>query len=83
VEGEAGALHITARTPDMGHTVPLMRIRRSRTTEAVLLPMAWVARAGDLVEVFSGDEDVAAVEDVDDGSGRNERSALVDPIARR
>ncbi|MBN1811464.1 MAG: hypothetical protein JXA14_06495 [Anaerolineae bacterium] len=65
---------MAARTPDMVHTVSLMRLRCSLPTETIRPHTASVARAGDLVEVFSGDEDVVgvAVEDVDDGSGRNE-----------
>jgi len=65
---------MAARTPDTGHTVPLMRLRCSLTTEAVRPPTASVALAGGWAEVSSGDEGVAGVaaEDVDDGSSRNE-----------
>jgi hypothetical protein len=80
VEGEAGATRMAARTPDMAHTVPLIRLRYSRTTEAIRPHTASVARAGGWAEV-SGDEAAVGVvvEDVDDGSYRNECSALVEP----
>lgn len=74
---------MAARTPDMAHTVPHTRLRCSRTTQAIRPHTASVARAGVWAEV-SGDEGAVGVvaEDVDDGSRRNEFSALVDLIAK-
>jgi len=73
---------MAAHTPDMVHTVPLMRLRCSLTMEAIRPHTASVALAGALAEVY-GDEGAVGVaaEDVDedDGSRRNECSALVDP----
>jgi hypothetical protein len=85
VEDEGGAIRMALRTPDTGYTVPLMHLRRSRTTEAILPPMAWIARAGGWAEVFWEDEDAVgvAVADVDDGNCYNKCSALVDSIERR
>jgi hypothetical protein len=87
VVGEAGAVRMAPRTPDMVHTVSPTRLRHNRTTGAIWPPTVSVAHVGGWAEVSLGGEDAvgaAGVDvDVDDGSHFNECSTLVDSIERR